>query len=257
MAEAEDVITDAALHATKFVQGMWRRHHVRTPAIPTLMLTDVAQRLDLLIVAVFGRSCPLRVAQVPARATVLARTFQRQNRPRVQGAIPATDGAQIWLPAETGLTDAALALQRFRTVALQQAMRVVRGSAAGAGRDATPLVRDLYLLIEAHAADANLTQLLPGMRAPLQDLRAAALSARPALSQFPAGRQPLEDRVRRLMTEPASVWGTDALYSPSPVRSRQLARDIASELQGEASRTGGLSTRPLFKDWWTGELLAP
>ena len=28
------------------------------------------------------------------------------------------------MPAETGLTDAALALQRFRTVALQQAMRV-------------------------------------------------------------------------------------------------------------------------------------
>ena len=79
----------------------------------------------------------------------------RQDHPRVLGAIPATDGTCIWLPAETGLTDPVLALDRFRTVALQQAMRVVRGSAAGAGSDATPLVRDLYLLIEAHAADAD------------------------------------------------------------------------------------------------------
>ena len=257
MAEAEDVITDAALHATNFVQGMWRRHRAPTPAIPTLVLTDVAQRLDLLMVAVFGRACPLRMAQAPARATLLARTFQRQNRPRVQGPIPATDGAHIWLPAETGLTDAAMALERFRTVALQQAMRVARGSAAGAGRDATPLVRDLYLLIEAHAADADLAQLLPGMRAPLQALRAAALSARPALSHFPAWRQPLEAWVRRLMAAPVSVRGTDAPYSPSPATSTCMARDMAAALQRDTAMAGRLGTLPLLKDWWTGELFSP
>lgn len=257
MAEAEDVITDAALHATKFVQGLWRRHRAATPTVPNPALADVAQRLDLLILAVFGRTWPLRVAQVPARTTLLARTFQWRNSPRVHGAIPATDGTRIWLPAETGLTDAALALERFRTVALQQAMRVARGSAVGADSDATPLVRDLYLLIEAHAADADLTQLLPGLCAPLQALRAAALSARPALSHFAAGRQPFEAWVRRLMTGPVLAPGTDALYSPSPVRSRQLARDIAGEFQGDASTTGRPGTQPLFKDWWTGELLAP
>lgn len=257
MAEAEDVITDAALHATKFVQGMWRRHRAHADTTPALSLADVAQRLDLLTLAVFGRACPLRTAQAPARATLLERAFQRQNRPRVHGAIPATDGEQVWLPAETGLIDTALALARFRTVALQQAMRVARGSAAGAGSDATPLVRDLYLLIEAHAADADLAQLLPGMLAPLQALRAVALSARPALSQFPAQRQPLEAWVRRLMVVPVSVRSTDSLYSPSPVKSRQLARDIASQLHGNGPRSSGSSTQPLFKDWWTGELLAP
>ena len=239
------------------MEGLWRRHRAHAPAIPHLALADVAQRLDLLIVAVFGRACPLRTAQAPARATLLARTFQWQDSPRVQGAIPATDGTRIWLPAGTGLTDAALALERFRTVALQQAMRVVRGSAVGAGSTATPLVRDLYLLIEAHAADADLTQLLPGLCAPLQALRAAALSARPALSHFAAGRQPFEAWMRRLMSGPVSAPGTDALYSPSPVRSRQLARDIAGEFQGYASTTGRPGTQPLFKDWWTGELLAP
>ena len=257
MAEAEDVITDAALHATQFVQGLWRRHRAHRPANPNLALADVAQRLDLLIVAVFGRTCPLRVAQIPARATLLARTFQRQNSPRAQGAIPATDGDRIWLPAETGLLDAARALERFRTVALQQATRVARGSAAGAGRDATPLERDLYLLIEAHAADVDLVQRLPGMHAPLLALRAAALSARPALSHFPAGRQPLEAWVRRLMAAPISVGATDALNSPAPMRSRQLARNIASELLRDPSPAGRPSTQPVFKDWWTGELLAP
>ncbi len=257
MAEAEDVITDAALHATRFVQGLWRRHRAHTPTHPNLTLADVAQRLDLLIVAVFGRACPLRVAHVPARVTFLAKTFQRQHRPRVHGAIPATDGAQIWLPAETGLVDPAEALERFRTAALQQAMRVVRGSAVGAGNETAPLVRDLYLLIEAHAADADLAQLLPGMRMALQAGRAAALNARPALSQFPAERKPLEAWVRRLMAEPVSARGADVPYSPLPARSLQLAHDIASEFQRDASRAGRPNTQPLFKDWWTGEILAP
>ena len=257
MAEAEDVITDAALHATKFVQGVWRRQRANAPAASTLTLADVAQRLDLLIVAVFGRAFGLLTAQAPARATVLAKTFQRQHRPRVQGAIPATDGTRIWLPSETGLTDAAQALERFRTVALQQAMRAHRGSAAGAGASATPLIRDLYLLIEAHAADAALVQLLQGTHAPLNALRAAALSARPPLASFPVARQPLEAWVRRLMAPRSQARSADAMCSPSPEASRQMARDLANELVPDASMAARLGPRPLFKDWWTGELRAP
>ena len=257
MAEAEDVITDAALHATNFVQGLWRRHRAKVPISASLALTDVAQRLDLLIVAVFGRACPLRTAQAPARATFLAKAFAPHHRPRAQGAIPATDGSCIWLPAETGLSDAAGALERFRTVALQQAMRVVRGSAAGAGSDATPLVRDLYLLIEAHAADAALVQLLPGMRAPLDALRAAALSARPAMSNFTAARQPLEAWARRLMAPPTLALGTGVPSSPSPEQSRRRAREMADELLTDASMAARMGSQPLYKDWWTGELLTP
>ena len=256
MAEAEDVITDAALHATNYVQGLWRRHRANAPTSSPLTLTDVAQRLDLLILAVFGRACRVRTAQAPARATFLAKAFQRQDHPRVQCAIPATDGTSVWLPTETGLTDSALALERFRTVALQQAMRAVRGSAAGAGSDATPLVRDLYLLIEAHAADAALIQLLPGMRAPLTALRAAALRTRPAMSDFTARRRPLEAWMRQLMATSRLAPGNDALCSPSPDRSQHMARDVANELQRDATLAGRLGPQPLFKDWWTGDLLA-
>ncbi len=260
MAEAEDLITDAALHATNFVQRVWRRNRARTKsatAAPELSLADVAQRLDLLITAVFGRSYRLRMAQAPARATLLSRAFGPQQRPRVQGAIPATDGRCIWLPAETGLPDATRALARFRTVALQQAMRAYRGSAAGAGSDATPLVRDLYLLIEAHAADAALAQLLPGMQGPLNGWRADALSARPAISSFSLGRQPLETWVCRLLARPMLAQGSDALCSPSPESSRDMAHQIASDFQPQASTAARLATQPLLKDWWTGDLHAP
>ena len=257
MAEAEDVITDAAMHATSFVQGVWRRHRASAPSVAVLTLADIAQRLDLLIVAAFGRSYRLRMAQAPARVTFLARTFGRQQGPRVSGAIPATDGVCIWLPAETGLTDAALALERFRTVALQQAMRAYRGSAAGAPSDVTPLVRDLYLLIEAQAADAALAQQLPGMLAPLGALRAAALGARPALSDFPLALQPIEAWVRALMATPRVAGGTGAIVSPSPAMSRQMARDMAHSLAPDVSMAARLGNRPVFKDWWTGDLLAP
>ena len=257
MAEAEDVITDAALHATRFVQGLWRRHRAAAPAAPALALSDVAPRLDLLLLALFGRGFPLRTAQAPARNSLLARTFQRQNHPRAQSAIPATDGTHIWLPAQTGLTETPRALERFRLAALQQAMRAVRGSATGAGGDTTPTVRDLYLLLEAHAADVDLAQRLPGLQAPLLALRAAMLRARPTLTHFSTSRQVLEAWVRRLLAAPVSHAAADDFYSGSPARSRQLARDIASDLVRPAPQPGGPSTQPLFKDWWTGDLLAP
>ncbi|MFZ2828478.1 MAG: hypothetical protein WA007_22660, partial [Hydrogenophaga sp.] len=173
MAEAEDVITDVARHATVFTQALWRRHRARTPARPLTLLADVAPRLDLLIEAVFGTSYRLRTAQTPARPTLLAQTFQRHEFPRARAALPATDGQCIWLPSDTGLVDPALALDRFRTLALVQATRASRGSAAGPGPGASPLVRELYLLIEAVASDAALARLLPGVAKSLNHLRGA------------------------------------------------------------------------------------
>ena len=69
MAEAEDVITDVARHATVYAQGLWRRHRPPSTVPAPLRLAEVAQRLDLLIAAVFGRSFALRVAQPPAAPT--------------------------------------------------------------------------------------------------------------------------------------------------------------------------------------------
>ena len=101
MAEAEDVITDVARHATIYARDLWQRHRTgrdrSMPQVPELR--DLARRLDLLLTAVFGRSLPIRVAQPPAPTTLLVRFFRRREAPRRHEAVPATDGVILWLPA--------------------------------------------------------------------------------------------------------------------------------------------------------------
>jgi nitric oxide reductase NorD protein len=257
MAEAEDVITDVARHATSYTQALWRRHQQKTQRPSVTMLADVAPRIDLLIQAVFGTRYRLRTAQLPAPPTFLAQTFQRHERPRTRCAIPATDGVCIWLPADSGLADPTLATERFRTMALLQAMRAQRGSAAGMAFTASPLVRDLYLVLEAHAADADLARLLPGMQTALNDLRQASLAARPPLSSFPALRRPLENWLRSLLAQRCDGNASRVPASLSPQESARIARAIAAELTPDPLAGKRLGERPLWRDWWTGELRLP
>lgn len=257
MAEAEEIITDLARHATVYAQALWRRHRARSAPTPRVALADVAQRIDLLIAAVFGTGYRLRSAQAPAPATFLTQVFRRREGPRVQCAIPATDGRSIWLPADAGIADAALATERLRTVALQQAMRASRGSAALISAQATPLIRDVYLLIEAQAADEALARELPGIVGALNALRRAALAARPALASFPAQRQPLEKYVRSLLQRDCGLANGDEPLPVSPQESARAARRLAAAIVPETAMTRLLGANPLFKDWWTGELRAP
>ncbi len=257
MAEAEDVITDVARHATIYAQALWRRHRAKSPPARTVALADVAQRIDLLIAAVFGTTYPLRTAQTPAPPTFLTTAFRRRERPRVQRAIPATDGVCIWLPLDVGIMDPDVAIDRFRTMALQQATRACRGSAAMMGTPSTPLVHDLYLLIEAYAADAALVRQLPGMAGSLNALRHAALAARPALATFPMERQPLETFVRTLLQQDCRNPDGDIPISASPEKSARIAHRLATQIMPDAGKAQLLGANPLLKDWWTGELRVP
>ena len=45
MAEAEELVSDAARHATIFTHRMWRRYRPLPEGPPTALLVDVAQRL--------------------------------------------------------------------------------------------------------------------------------------------------------------------------------------------------------------------
>ena len=257
MAEAEDVITDVARHATVFAQALWRRHRTTPPPARTVALAEVAQRIDLLIAAVFGTSYRLRTAQAPAPTTFLAKLLRRHERPRVRHAVPATDGMSIWLPSAAGIADPAVALDRLRTVALQQAMRASRGSALLLSAQASPLLRDVYLLVEAHAADEALARLLPGIAGSLNALRRAALAARPAMASFSVKRRPLETFVRTLLQRECGHPTGDMPVSSSPEESAHAARQLAAQIMPDAGRTRLLGSNPLFKDWWTGELRAP
>lgn len=256
MAEAEDVITDVARHATVFARDLWQRHRT-TPDLPrTLKLTDVATRLDLLITSVFGSSYSIRNAQPPARPTLLARAFRRAQRPYRQQAIPTTDGHRIWLPPDSGLSDWSSTQERYRVAALQQAMRAKRGSAALVAAWPSPLQADVYLLLEAQAADEALANLLPGLRSAVDRSRRAALHARPPLTEFSLPRRPLE-RCLRMLLESDTGDGSPA-FPPtgSPVESRLAVPEIIAQFKldqyGRSERQ--VSAAPLLKDWWTGEL---
>ena len=130
MAEAEDVIVDAARHATIYARALWQRYRPPAKQAAPLGLADVAPRLDLLITALCGRSLRLRVAQPPAPPSLLALAVHRRHGPVHRHALPATDGESIWMPASFGNLDAGAAWSRYRVLALTQAVRVMRGSAS-------------------------------------------------------------------------------------------------------------------------------
>ncbi len=206
VAEAEDVITDAARHATIYARALWQRHRPPVAGPQLLRLDDVAQRLDLLVTGAFGNSPALRLAQAPAPPSWLARLLLRYPLPPPgPQALAATDDHSVWLPPALPVQDgnSSAAVQRFRVLALQQAMRAARGSARHAP-DAVqaPLRHALYHLLEAHAADAALVHLLPGMANALQQLRTDALAQRPRLTAFAAPVQAFEKLVRQVLQSP-------------------------------------------------------
>ncbi len=251
MAEAEEVLADAALHATNFARGLWHRHRKGATAEPEISLREMAQRLDILLSSVFGKSYPIRIAQPPAPATFLTKVLRRDEGPRAMSAIPATDDTHLWLPARSMASEAAHALAQYRVLALQQATRAHRGSAQHGRELSDALEMGAYLVLEAQAADGDLIRLLPGTRRAVVEMRSSALRARPPLSAFPAYRKGLEQLVRlSLARDPAN----DA---PSSARdSREHAREIARELR-QTSPPKAPDSRQLFKDLWTGELRVP
>ncbi len=259
MAEAEDVIVDAARHATIHARALWLRYRPPAKHAPPLALSDVAPRLDLLIRALYNRSFTLRIAQTPARPTFLALALHRQHGPLHRAALPANDGVSIWLPANLGQMDADTAAVYYRVLALQQAARATRGTATHAPGAADPLLRDLYLLCEAAAADDALVSSLPGLEDALRALRASALQARPPLARFPARLQALEILLRGVLAAPFGNGQEISGLGPActtPNASLLRARQLAAHLRNASVRQD-LGPHPLLKDMWTGDLLAP
>ena len=245
MAEAEDVITDAARHATVFVRDYWRRHRPRAEA-PRLELGDVAARLDLLALAVFGRAFRLRASQPPAPRTWLDKLLRRREAPPAAMALPATDGDSIWLPRDIGLEDGEPdALARYRLLMLRQAMRAIRGGAARYPHRESTWVRACYHLLEARAADDALERLLPGMAAPLCASRAAALAGRPPWHALPGPLHALERALRVVLSAAPAPPG-------APAQVLRAARRLAA---GVAPGQGATAGRVLVRDEWLGEFL--
>ena len=159
MAEAEDLITDVARHATVYAQALWRRHRVPSDTANIMTLGDVTQHLDLLIKAVFNTHYSLRVAQPPSPPTFLKKLLLRHEKPCRQSAVPATDGLTIWLPEDVRSQEGPLTLQRYKTLALQQAMRARRGSASALSALDNPMQRSCLLYTSPSPRDGLLSRM--------------------------------------------------------------------------------------------------
>jgi len=253
MAEAEDVITDAARHATVFVRDLWRRH--RPPdRRERVRVADVAPRLDLLLTALFGRGWTLRAADPPARPTLLQRLYRRQLPHQLQ-AIPATDGRTLWIP-DAPVTEAPpQAVRRMRVQALQQAMRALRGAPQAAHQAEHGLGRALLQVIEAHSADADLVRLLPGWAGDVAGVRAWALALRPPPAAFSEAARPLELLVRETLRLPADAPDAPLRRTRDADESLRHAHELAHALCREHGQ--GLLRADLFRDHWLGALKPP
>lgn len=178
--------------------------------------------------------------------------FRRHEGPLRQEAIPCTDGVSLWLPGTAGRADDPSSMERLRALALLQATRAERGSAAHWPRDGAPLLRDSYLLIEANSSEQALRLLLPGMAPALASLRRQALAARPPLAAFPPALRALEAQVRALLQGRDGVGiETTASAAQSLAQATALAGRLAAD-----TPSGAFGPHPLFKDAWTGELRA-
>jgi len=283
MAEAEDVLVDAARHATSFAQDFWRRHGGATAESGQASGDALAlHRLDLLLTAAFGPGLQLRFAQPPLASGWMRRWMAGPGLPQQRAALPATDGSTVWIAraregqgagqgrresesgrggaaaaaaAGAGEATAAAAFALHKLQALRQALRARRGAAA-LRPAAAGLPRDLQLLLEARAADHELLLHFAGLAGPLAQLRRASLALRPAVEALPAPLRPLEQLARRILQD-EDLGAAELPPLPLPAgaaevlaQAQALCAALAPELQG---RTGPV----LFRDAWTGDLLAP
>lgn len=254
MSEPEELISDAARNATVYARSLWQRY--RPPAEDDrLHLNDVASRLTLFLQAVFNRDFPIRIAQTPARATLLGIVFKRHPSPRRQSSVAATDGHSLWLPARAPTHDREQAARWFRTLALQQAIRAERGSANIQVRALSPLQRAVYLLLEAQAGDVLLSQRLPGSLDYLRRLRQVSLAQRPALEKFTEGRQLLEKQLRILLQGDPAQAADNLPYSATPADSLRLVPQVLASWSLDETSARGMGHFPLLQDNWTGDLL--
>lgn len=247
MAEAEEVITDVARHATVYARALWKRH-AKKPASTGLELKDVAERLDLFVTAVFGTGFRLRVAEPPAPPNFLRTLIRRAEGPKSVEALPATDGHSIWLPPRLTQTNALSALERYKVLVLQQAMRASRGATRVIQSLPAGLERDILRVLEAKASDAAVARMLPGLRLGLASVRSEALLARPPLRLFPKSRLPLETFVRAEMAVPVST---------DEVSSLKLVRALTRATRDRLLADGATTSESLFADAWTGEVRSP
>jgi nitric oxide reductase NorD protein len=223
MSEAEDLLVEAALRTTIAVRQLWRRSTLD----PESMLARVRSRIELFAIALYGQCPTIAAADPPAPPSLLQALFHRSARhQRGPSARASTDGTIIRLPRafapSRGDTED-LALMRL--LALEMIGRVRRNTVQWLPHE--PIVRDLYLLSEAVAIDAQLARDVPGFARALAAERALALGARPSDTTFSPRQAAVEQLVQLVLASP--IAQPPLAEAETPERSLRWAEQRASD----------------------------
>ena len=217
------------------------RERLRPRGPRVVELERVKRRLELLVAGLYGRAISIAALEDGRRplATRVIDAITVGRQPVSELAI--NDGEAIRLPRHLDATESeADAVARYQLLALEQAERVVRGSARLTPAE-SPLTRDLYHIAEGHAADAALAARAPRIADLLNGARVVSLTRRPKLEVL----FPLDRRVEELAR--AALGGelplnTLPLPAGSPGDSLAWALDTAATLtRGKPQRYLGLT----------------
>ena len=247
MAEPEELIVEGAYVATRFARTIWRRYSVEAEK-PVVTLRDVRWRLELFAGALVGTPVWIAPAEPPAPKSWLARFARDGPIPtRRYEATPGTDGARLYLPASLSAREGRDgALEMYRLLAVQQAVRLLRGSNAVALSVEDGEARDRFLAAEAAVVDRWITVEAPGIVPRLDAARVAALALRPDMRRL----TPREQAVERVMR--TILRGAGSYAGPLDAGSGEVLQWVRAQLPETAGRY-----RPLPSVWYWGYPMRP
>jgi len=213
------------------------------------------RQLELVINGAFGITVQLQLTRAPELPKARSRRlFASDEAPvaKQHHLFPATDGRSIWLPVSADDAEVIKDFENVRIMALQQAARAHRGSMTTMLQAADPLVRAIYEVLEADAADIDLVTRFRGLTGPLNGFRRQALGQRPSPTELAPERRPLEQWVHEILEIPCEAAAQAREHAAT--RSLQLAAELAPELlKGMPEVTRELAGL-LHRDLWIGEL---
>ena len=235
MAEAEDVLIEAAERVTAATRALWARGRA-SDAPAGVELAALRPRLQVLVRACFGVECPIVATDPQPAPGRLAQAFGRPPPWRVRPAAPAfTDGVRIFLPRRLYLVvGEAAAHARYRITALGLADRITRGAPSHC--PGGPIARDVFWAVDGALGERRLVAELPGLAPELERLRRAALEARPAWNELSESERWVERIVRRLLESPLADGFAASRTLPAATTAADLARWAESWSAARASR---------------------
>jgi nitric oxide reductase NorD protein len=214
------------------------RFHKRKPNVS---LETVHRRLELVVAALYGRPIALTATERGPQGWRQRLEALLGVQPDARRTTPTVEGDTIRLPdvleAPAGAENA---IARYRILAIEQAERIARGTPSHVPAT-DPLERDLYLVREGMAIDAELMRRHPGLTGSLSAERAAALERRPTLNSLSRQEQNVELLLRDALRADAHVApATDGEPMHAPSDSVAWARETAARIRHLGGRYHGV-----------------